>query len=107
MQRLGIRVKAMLDCVFHNRLQGQRRQTEIGERGIVIHNKHIVILSLFYCQVGEGMLQLCREGNGAVAGYGIEILTQVVSKIQRDLPGFLRIPVVRCGLICSTMTLAR
>ena len=59
----------------------------MGIRRIVIHSKHIVMLRLFYGQIGAGVLQLYGEGNGAVAGDGVEIPAQIVGEIQRNLLG--------------------
>ena len=63
----------------------------MGKLRIVFHNKHITKLRLFHGKVGAGVLQFRGKRNGAVTGDGVEILTQVVGEIHRDLPGFLRI----------------
>ena len=81
----------MLNSVFHNRLQSQRRQAEIDKRRIVIHKKHIFMLSLLYGKVGTGVFQFHGKGNAAVTGDSVEIPAQVVGKIHRDLLGLLRV----------------
>ena len=63
-QRSGIGIHTMLDGVFHDGLQGQRRQAEMGKRRIVIHNKHLVKLRLFYGKIGAGVLQFCGKRYG-------------------------------------------
>ena len=45
-QRRGIRIHAVLDGVLRDGLQGQRRQTEIDVRRIVVDEEHVVKLSL-------------------------------------------------------------
>ena len=85
-QRLGIGVHTMLDGVFHDGLQSQRRHLEMNKRRIVIHNKHLVKLRLFYCQVGAGVLQFSGKRYDSVAYNGFEIPAQIVGEIHRDLP---------------------
>lgn len=81
----------MLYRIFHDGLQGQRRQAEADKGRIVRHDKHIVVLGLFYGQVRAGVLQLRGEGDGAVTGDGVEVPAQIIGKIDYDLPGLLRI----------------
>ena len=90
-QRSGIGVHPVLYRIFHDGLQGQRRQAEADKGRIVRHDKHIVVLGLFYGQVRAGVLQLRGEGDGAVTGDGVEVPAQIIGKIDYDLPGLLRI----------------
>ena len=87
MQRPGIGIHPMLYGVLHDGLQCQGRQAELGIRDIVFDSEHIVVLRLFHAQVGPGVLQFRRKGNGAVACDGVKIPAQIVGKIHRDLPG--------------------
>lgn len=48
----------MLDGIFHDGLQGQRRQAKADKRRVVFHDEQVVKLCLFYGQVGVGVLQL-------------------------------------------------
>ena len=96
-QRLGILVHAVLDGVLHNGLQGQRRQAKLGKRRIVIHQKHIVKLRLFYGQVSARVLQFLGEGNEFFAGDGGEIFAKVGGEIQRDLLGQIGVELPEIG----------
>ena len=60
----------------------------MGKRRIVIYNKHLVKLRLFYGKIGAGMLQFCGKRYGVATGNSVEILTKIVGEIHRDLPGF-------------------
>ena len=73
MQWIRIGIHAMLNGVFHNRLHGQRRQTEMREWRIIFDNKQVVKQRLFYSQVGAGVFQLCGKGNGTITGDSVEI----------------------------------
>ena len=52
-------------------------------RRIVLHDKHVVILCLFYRQVGLCMLQFRGEGNAAVTGNGIEVFAQIIGELSK------------------------
>ena len=64
-KRAGVRIPPMLDGIFYDGLQGQRRYTEEDMWCIVIDNQAVPILGLFYGKVSPGMLQLRRKGIGA------------------------------------------
>ena len=81
----------MLHGVLHQGLQGQRRQAEICNRRIVLHEQHVLKLRLLHRKVGAGMLQFSGKRNRTVTGHGVEIPAKVVGEIHRDLTGFLRI----------------
>ncbi len=89
MQRCGIWVHAILDGVFHNGLQGQRRHAKPGVRRIVVNEKAILKLNLLHGKVCAGVLQFVGKGNGIPAGDGSEVPAEVGGKIHRDTLGFL------------------
>ena len=90
-QRFGIRIKAMFDGIFHDRLQCQLRYGKRSMRSVGFNKKQILKLGLFYSEVSPGMLQFFGERNGFLAGYGAEVFAQVGVEIQCDLLGLFRI----------------
>ena len=60
MKRSEIGVHTVFDSVFHNRLQGERWQSKIHKRCVIINNQQIVILCLFYGEISAGVLQFRR-----------------------------------------------
>ena len=82
----------MLDGIFHYRLQGQRRHAKPGMRRIVFNEKAVFKLYLLNGQVGAGVLQFIRKGNGILTGNRRKVLTQVRREIQGDLLGLFGPP---------------
>ena len=91
MQRIAVRVEAVLDSVLHKGLQGQRGYTEAGMRRIVIDIQHILMLRLLHGEIGAGMLELLLEIHHILAGDCGEVLAQIGGEVQRDLLGFVRV----------------
>ena len=93
-QRSRIRVHTVLDGIFHYRLQGQRRHAKPGMRRIVFNEKAVFKLYLLNGQVGAGVLQFIRKGDGILTGNRRKVLTQVRREIQGDLLGLF-------GILCA------
>ena len=77
----------MLDGIFHDGLQGQRRHAEPGMRRIVLDKQAVLIQGLLHGEVGAGVFQLRRKWDERGAGNGSEIFPQVGGKIHDDLSG--------------------
>ena len=90
-QRRAVRIPAVLDAVFHDGLQGQRRNTKRKMRRVVFHRDALLKLRLLDREIGAGMLQLLRKRDRRFTCNGCEVFAQVGGEIHRDLPGFLRV----------------
>ena len=91
MKRPRVGVPTVLDGVFHDGLQRQRRHAEHGMRRVVLDEKAVLILGLFHRKVGAHVLELGGEGDGLGACDGGEVLAQVGGEVQHDLPGLQRV----------------
>ena len=85
MQRIAVRVQAVLDGVFHKGLQRQRRHAKPRVRRIEFRKQIVLMLRLFHREIRLRMLQLVGKGNGIFARDGGEVLSQVFGEVQRDL----------------------
>ena len=65
-KRTGIRAYAVLDRVFRQGLQRQRRQAELCNGRIEFHDKHLRKLRLLRGKVGAAAVQLRGKGDGTV-----------------------------------------
>ena len=77
--------QTMLNGILYDRLQSQRRQTEVAVFCIKVDKKCVFKLRLLNGEVGMGMLQLFRKGNVVFVCDSGEVLAQVGSEIQRYL----------------------
>ena len=76
-QRACAGVSAVLDGVFHNGLQGQRRQAEEGVRRVVFDKEAFAVLRLLHGEIGAGVFQLRGKGNRFCACNGGEVFAQI------------------------------
>ena len=60
-------------------------------RGVEFDQEIILELSLNHGEVGAGMLELLREGDGVLARDRVEVLAQVGGEVQGDLLRFFRV----------------
>ena len=77
----------MLDSVFDDGLQGERRQAKEGVRRVVIDQEAVIKLGLLHGEVGARVLQFFGEGDQLLARDGGEVFAEVGGEIHRDLLG--------------------
>ena len=75
----------MLDGIFHDGLQGQRRQSEARVRRIELNKQLSLKAYLLYRQISPHVLQLLGKGYRSLFCDRREILSQIIGKIQGDL----------------------
>ena len=73
------------DGVLHDGLQCQRRDAEHRDRRVETDEQTVLKLRLLHGEVGAGVFEFLREGDGLFARDGGEIFSEIGSKVQRDL----------------------
>ena len=64
-------------------------------RRVEADKERVLKLRLFYGEVGAGMLQFIREGNGVLACDRGKVLAQIGGEVQRDLLCLLRVLIAK------------
>ena len=90
-KRSCVRVHSVLDRIFNKRLQSQRRQAKACKRRIILHEKAVLMLCLFYGEIRLRMFQLVVKRNGILARNRVEVLSQIIGEIHGDLLCLIRI----------------
>ena len=91
MQRFFDPAYAVLDGVFDQRLQRQRRYAEERVRRVIFHDQTVLVQRLLHGEIGVRVLQFVGKRHGGFARDRADILPQVVREVQRDLLRFVRV----------------
>ena len=85
MKGCGIRIHAVLDGIFDDGLQRQRRHAEVDMRRVVVDEQEVLELRLFYGKICARVRQLFGKGDGLLTRDRGEVLPQIGGEIKRDL----------------------